>query len=81
VAADAYHKHYNEIAEGYAASLTQAFGRGEVSDGDMVIRAWAIMGMNVFLGLRFGVWDESLTPEAIADAAAGLISKGLRVRP
>ena len=20
------------------------------------VRAWAIMGMNVFLGLRFGVW-------------------------
>jgi AcrR family transcriptional regulator len=81
VAPDAYHKHYNDIAEGYAMSLTQAFGRGEVSDGDMAIRAWAIMGMNVFLGLRFGVWDESLSPEAVADAAAGLISEGLRVRP
>jgi AcrR family transcriptional regulator len=78
VAADAYRRHYNEIAEGYAASLTQAFGRGEVSDGDMVIRAWAIMGMNVFLGLRFGVWDESLPPETIAVAAAGMISDGLK---
>jgi AcrR family transcriptional regulator len=78
VAADAYHKHYNDIAEGYAASLTQAFGRGEISDGDMVIRAWAIMGMNVFLGLRFGVWDESLEPDTIATAAAGLISDGLK---
>jgi AcrR family transcriptional regulator len=78
VAADAYHKHYTDIAEGYAASLSQAFGRGEVSDGDMVIRAWAIMGMNVFLGLRFGVWDESLAPDTIAAAAAGLISDGLK---
>jgi AcrR family transcriptional regulator len=78
VAEDAYRKHYNEIAEGYAASLTQAFGRGEVSDGDMMIRAWAIMGMNVFLGLRFGVWDENIAPDTIAATAAALIGDGLR---
>jgi hypothetical protein len=80
VAEDAYRRHYNDIAEGYAASLTAAFGRGEVSDADMTIRAWAIMGMNVFLGLRFGVWDESLPPETVAAVAADLISEGLRPR-
>ncbi len=80
VAEDAYRRHYVEIAEGYAASLTQAFGTGEISQGDMVVRAWAIMGMNVFLGLRFGVWDESRDPADIAAAAAALISDGLRAR-
>lgn len=78
VAEDAYRRHYVEVAEGYANSLSQAFGRGEISDGDMTVRAWAIMGMNVFLGLRFGVWDESLAPEAVADAAFHLIGDGLR---
>lgn len=78
VAEDAYRRHYVEIAEGYAASLAQAFGTGEISEGDMVVRAWAIMGMNVFLGLRFGVWDESRDPADIAAAAAALISDGLR---
>ena len=78
VAEDAYRKHYNDIAEGYAASLTQAFGRGELSEGDMTVRAWAIMGMNVFLGLRFGVWDDSGDPDQIAETAAGLIGDGLR---
>ena len=77
VAEDAYRRHYVEIAEGYAASLTQAFGRGEISDGDMVVRAWAIMGMNVFLGLRFGVWDESRPADDIAAAAARLLTEGL----
>jgi AcrR family transcriptional regulator len=80
VAEDAYRKHYTQIADGYAASLTQAFGRGELSDGDMTVRAWAIMGMNVFLGLRFGVWDDSADPAAIATTAAGLISDGLAAR-
>lgn len=80
VAPDAYAKHYNDIAQGYAASLTQAFGRGEVSEGDMMVRAWAIMGMNVFLGLRFGVWDDSMDPAKIAAAAADLISHGMARR-
>jgi AcrR family transcriptional regulator len=80
VAEDAYRRHYVDIAEGYAASLTAAFGRGEISDGDMTIRAWAIMGMNVFLGLRFGVWDESLPPEQVAAVAATMIGDGLRPR-
>jgi AcrR family transcriptional regulator len=26
--------------------------------GDAEVRAWALMGINVFLGLRFGVWGE-----------------------
>ncbi len=81
VAEDAYRKHYNDIADGYASSLTQAFGRGELSDGDMTVRAWAIMGMNVFLGLRFGVWDDRDDPDAIAATAAGMIGDGLRPRP
>ncbi len=80
VAEDAYRKHYVDIAEGYAASLTQAFGTGEISEGDMVVRAWAIMGMNVFLGLRFGVWDEGSDADAVAAVAAEMISEGLRSR-
>ncbi len=80
VAEDAYRAHYESIAAGYASSLTQAHGRGELSDGDMQVRAWAIMGMNVFLGLRFGVWDESHSADAVAATAAELISEGLRAR-
>jgi hypothetical protein len=51
-----------------------------MSDGDMMVRAWAIIGMNIFLGLRFGVWDESADPALIADAGIALISEGLRPR-
>jgi AcrR family transcriptional regulator len=80
VAEDAYRKHYVDIAEGYATSLTSAFGSGEISEGDMQVRAWAIMGMNVFLGLRFGVWDDVTDPDSVAACAAALISDGLRAR-
>lgn len=80
VAEDAYRRHYADVAEGYAASLQQAFGRGEISDGDWQVRAWAIMGMNVFLGLKFGVWDDERSVEDIAAAAHALIANGIGPR-
>lgn len=77
VAEDAYRRHYVDVADGYATSLEQAFGRGEISSGDWQVRAWAIMGMNVFLGLKFGVWDDSRPVDEIAAAAHALIAGGL----
>jgi AcrR family transcriptional regulator len=84
VAEDAYRRHYVDVADSYARSLEQAFGRGElrgeVSEGDWQVRAWAIMGMNVFLGLKFGVWETDRPVDEIAAAAHDLIVRGLAVR-
>jgi hypothetical protein len=44
------------------------------------VEAWALMGMNVFLGLRYGVWDVSAPVSAIARAANRLIADGLAKR-
>jgi len=40
------------------------------------VRAWAIMGMNVFLGLRFGVWG-SADHDAVARHAHAMLRNGL----
>ncbi|MCJ8191213.1 TetR/AcrR family transcriptional regulator [Sphingomicrobium aestuariivivum] len=47
------------------------------SDLDAEVRAWALMGMNVFLGLRFAVWGDE-DPQAVAAAANRLLANGLR---
>ena len=44
------------------------------------VRAWAIMGANVFLGLRYGVWDESRPAEEIAATVAALLRDGMAAR-
>ena len=41
------------------------------------VRAWAIMGMNVFLGLRFGVWGRQ-DADLVAAHANELIARGLK---
>ena len=43
------------------------------------VRAWAVMGINVFLGLRFGVWGHS-DPDDVAAIFNRLLRHGLGVR-
>jgi AcrR family transcriptional regulator len=57
----AYREHYETTASRIAARLAAARDRGEISgsfsDQELDVLAWGMMGANVFLGLRFAVWD------------------------
>jgi AcrR family transcriptional regulator len=59
----AYREHYETTAVRIAARLKVARNRGEIarhfSDRDIDVLAWGMMGANVFLGLRFAVWDDA----------------------
>jgi AcrR family transcriptional regulator len=80
VADDVYREHYLTFAEGYRRNLAAARARGEIAEGDDEPRAWAMIGMSVFLGMRYGVWQEDLSPAEVAEAAIDLVSEGLRKR-
>ncbi len=77
----AYREHYETTALRIAARLSAARDRGEIasdySDEDLEILAWAIMGANVFLGLRFSVWS-SADPMRVADITNRLLRSGLQ---
>jgi len=75
-----YREHYTNTATRIAARLDAAFERGEISEGPSEIRAWALMGMNVFLGLRFGVWGDDYDPEEVARVGGELIAHGMALR-
>ncbi|KQN05345.1 TetR family transcriptional regulator [Sphingomonas sp. Leaf25] len=72
-----FRRHYATTAERILARLQAAAQRGEVRADVSEVHAWAIMGMNVFLGLRYGVWDEDRSPDAVADAVATLLARGI----
>jgi AcrR family transcriptional regulator len=80
VADDVYREHYLTFADGYRRNLAAARARGEIAEGADEPRAWAMIGMSVFLGMRYGIWEEDLSPAEVADAAIGLVSEGLRKR-
>ncbi|CAN5306907.1 hypothetical protein BH11PSE5_BH11PSE5_03070 [soil metagenome] len=73
----AYRTHYETTAERITSRLKTAAERGEVRSDVNEVHAWAIMGMNVFLGLRYGVWDESETPEDVARIANDMLARGI----
>ncbi|WP_216074749.1 hypothetical protein, partial [Acinetobacter baumannii] len=64
-------------AERIARRLQAAAARGEVHEDVNEIHAWAIMGMNVFLGLRYSVWQEDVNPEEIAATVATMLARGI----
>ena len=67
-----FRTHYETTAERIAARLDAAVARSEIKAGGALateVHAWAIMGMNVFLGLRFGVWGGEDADEARASSA------------
>jgi AcrR family transcriptional regulator len=86
VAPDVYREHYLTFVEAYRRNLGAARHRMEVAGGSGDIdevdeaRAWALIGMSVFLGMRYGVWDQSLSPARVADIAIEMVSEGLRRR-
>ena len=79
VAPDAYRRHYETVAARIIDRFRAGADKGELRPGDALereVQAWATMGMNVFLGLRFAVWGDE-DPERVAAIANDLITRGL----
>ena len=76
----AYREHYETTASRIAARFVAAREKGELAadltDEELEILAWASMGANVFLGLRYSVWA-SVDPKRVAAVANRLLRKGL----
>lgn len=70
----AYREHYETTGFRIAGRLRLARDKGEIckafSDEDLDILAWGMMGANVFLGLRFAVWDDKQ-----GEQVAGVMSR------
>ncbi|MFN3945945.1 MAG: TetR/AcrR family transcriptional regulator [Allosphingosinicella sp.] len=80
VAHDVYREHYLSFVEGYRRNLSAAAARGEISEGPDELRGWTLIGMSVFLGMRYGIWNQDLSPEDVANHAIDLVAEGLRPR-
>ncbi|MDJ1160043.1 TetR/AcrR family transcriptional regulator [Chelatococcus sp. SYSU_G07232] len=72
-----HRQYYEDFARSYRAALVAGEKYGEIREGDAEVRAWALMGMAVMLGHRYGLWDPTIPLGPIADAAFDLIARGL----
>jgi AcrR family transcriptional regulator len=83
VDAQGFRQHYEEIAARIQSRLAAGERRGELGKelppSTREIIAWAMMGANVFLGLRYSVWDDR-DPEEVATVASKLFKDGLTAK-
>ncbi|PEQ13818.1 TetR family transcriptional regulator [Novosphingobium sp. PC22D] len=75
-----FRSHYETTALRIHERLQRGAQSGELRADVSEAHAWAIMGMNVFLGLRYAVWSEDLEPDEIAGIASDLLDRGLASR-
>ncbi len=79
-----YRTHYETIAGRIEDRLARGVEAGVYRDDVGELEAWAIMGMNVFVGLRYVVWGEGDKPapsaETVAKGVNRLLAKGIAAR-
>jgi len=76
----AFRIHYESTARRIRERLAEGADKGELREGLGEAHAWAIMGMNVFLGLRYAVWSNEGTPESLAELANSILREGIAAR-
>jgi len=72
-----YRQHYEGFAKAYRENLEEAAERGEIRSGDFETWGWSIMGIAVFLGMRYADWDDSRSSAEIAKIVVDLIARGI----
>lgn len=77
VAPEAWRRHYEGTAARIVERLRTGAARGEVTSPIDEVHGWAIMGMNVFLGLRYGVLENGRPLTEVAAIANALLREGL----
>jgi len=72
-----FRQHYEGTARRIHERLSEGILRGELRPDLGEAHAWALMGMNVFLGLRYAVWSDETPPEDVAECANSILSEGI----
>lgn len=73
-----FRQHYETIASLIEQRLVAGTEAGAFREGLGDVHAWALMGMNVFVGLRFAVWSgEDRSPEEVAELVNQMLSDGI----
>ncbi len=77
---EGFRQHYEAAAARIGSRLAAGVESGELrpaDDFENEVHTWAYMGMNVFLGLRFCVWNKE-EPAKVAAIANRLLRQGLQ---
>jgi len=74
---ESFRTHYQATASRIHARLQEGMDRGDLQAGLTEAHAWALMGMNVFLGLKYAIWSNEKTAEETAAVANDILRSGI----
>ncbi|KZY56080.1 TetR family transcriptional regulator [Erythrobacter sp. HI0063] len=74
-----YRAHYETIGKRITERLATGGVKGDLRPDLGEVEAWAIMGMNVFLGLRYAIWacENDGAAEDVASRANRILERGI----
>lgn len=72
-----FRDYYEKLAEGYTAALERAAGGGELAPGDATVRAWSMMGIGHFLGMKWCLWQKKKPPADVINEAMRFVTQGM----
>ncbi|CAG9167180.1 TetR/AcrR family transcriptional regulator [Cupriavidus pinatubonensis] len=75
-----YSGYFQVFADLYSRRLSRAAEQGEFRPGDAEVRAWCLIGISNFLGMRYALWKRPASMEKVVDAAFDMIRHGLQAR-
>ena len=75
-----YDAYFQAFAKNYTRNLSAAAEEGTIRPGDAAIRAWALMGMAVTLGERYGLdrAQDGATRDRVVAEVFYMLERGLR---
>lgn len=74
---ESFRIHYESAAQRIHERLQRGVRSGELRDDLDEASAWAIMGMNVFLGLKYAIWSDGRATSDIAAIASSILEQGI----
>lgn len=77
---ESFRDYYERLANAYSQLLQRAAARGELLPGDAEVRAWSLLGIGHFLGMRYCLWNQRMPESQVLDEAMQLIHHGISPR-
>ncbi len=77
---EAFRLYFLDFGNAYQARCEEAAGRGEIRLRGAEAECWALMGVSLFLGLRYGIWEPERPIEPVVEDVMDMVAHGLAPR-
>ena len=75
-----YRAYFEEFTNGYRKALQAAVQSGEISQGDLEIRSWLLIGIGRSMGEVYGLWRTDVDIDYVVDTIMDILENGMKAK-